>query len=65
MIYLFLVTAKFSALNVLDLLKLADRYEVKTLLDRCEAHLMNCVEFRLIDMLTCADFYGLNKLKVF
>jgi hypothetical protein len=59
------ITAKFSASNVMDLLKLADRYQIKSLRDRCETHLMNCVDIPLVNLLTCADFYGLNKLKVF
>jgi hypothetical protein len=59
-----LLTAEFSALNVMDLLKLADRYQIEQLRDRCETHLLNCVEIPLIDLLKCADFYGLNKLKV-
>jgi hypothetical protein len=51
-----------SASNVLSLLKLAHLYECQSLLDRCEKHLMNCIEIPLLELLTCADLYGLNKL---
>jgi hypothetical protein len=53
----------FPASNVLGLLKLAHLYECQTLLDRCESHLMNCVEIPLWELLTFADLYGLNKLQ--
>jgi hypothetical protein len=49
----------------MDLLKLADRYQIQSLRDRCEAHLVNCVELPLLELLTCANLYGLEKLKVF
>jgi hypothetical protein len=55
----------FTASNVIDLLKLADRYEVNTLRDRCETHLMNCIDIPLAHLLNCANFYRLKKLKVF
>jgi hypothetical protein len=50
---------------VFALVKLADRYDCQTLRDRCELHLMDCVEIPFIHRLTCANFYGLDKLKVF
>jgi hypothetical protein len=55
----------FSASNVFALLKLADRYDCQSLRDRCELHLMNCIEIPLINRLTSTNFYRLNKLKVF
>jgi hypothetical protein len=55
---------QFEASNVIGLLKLADRYQCQLLRDRCERHLVNCVELRLLELLHCADLYGLNKFKV-
>jgi hypothetical protein len=49
---------------VFALLKLAHLYQFESLVDRCEEHLTNCIEIPLIHRLTCANFYGLNKLKV-
>jgi hypothetical protein len=49
---------------VLALVKLAHIYECQTLLDRCEKHLMNCVEIPMMELLYWADLYGLNKLQV-
>jgi hypothetical protein len=56
---------KFSASNVLALLKLADRYQCQLLRDRCEAHLVNCIEIPLEDLLTTVELYGLKNLMVF
>jgi hypothetical protein len=56
---------EISATNVFALIKLAHLYQFQSLLDRCELHLMNCVEIPLIHLFTCANFYGLKKLKVF
>jgi hypothetical protein len=55
----------FAASNVLALLKLADRYECQSLIDRCEAHLINCVEIPVAERINIADSYGLKDLKVF
>jgi hypothetical protein len=60
-----LLPATFSASNVIYLLELADRFDCQSLRDRCEAHLMNCVEIPLVHLLNCANFYRLKKLKVF
>jgi hypothetical protein len=46
------------------LLKLADRFDCQSLRDRCEAHLVNCVEIPLVDRLNSVKMYGLNDLKV-
>jgi hypothetical protein len=54
----------FAASNVRALLKLADRYECQLLIDRCEAHLMNCIEIPLVERINCANLYRLNGLKV-
>jgi hypothetical protein len=59
-----LIIECFPASNVFALVKLAHLYQFQSLLDRCELHLMNCVEIPLIHRLTCANFYGLKKLKV-
>jgi hypothetical protein len=55
----------FPASNVLDLLKLSDRYHVQSLRDRCEAHLVNCIEIPLEELLTSVELYGLKNLMVF
>ena len=54
-----------TAYNVHELLKLADRFQCDLLKDRCEEHLVNGVEFPLIERLLCAEIYRLEKLKVF
>ncbi|KAL3090755.1 hypothetical protein niasHT_029974 [Heterodera trifolii] len=51
--------------NVMGMLKLADRFQVDALRNRCEAHLINCVEISLIERLLCAEMYRLEKLKNF
>jgi hypothetical protein len=47
------------------LLKLAVRYECQSLTDRCEVHLINCIEIPVAERLNIADSYGLKDLKVF
>jgi hypothetical protein len=49
---------------VFALLKLADRYNVQSLRDRCEGHLVNCIEIPLVDLLNSVKLYGLHNLKV-
>jgi hypothetical protein len=43
---------------------LADRFQCQLLRNRCEAHLMNCIEIPLVERINIADFYGLKDLKV-
>jgi hypothetical protein len=54
----------FAAYNVRALLRLADRYDVQSLRDRCELHLINCVEIPLIERLLCLQQCQMAKLKV-
>uniref|UniRef100_A0A914HUC8 cytidine deaminase n=1 Tax=Globodera rostochiensis TaxID=31243 RepID=A0A914HUC8_GLORO len=49
--------------TVMGLLKLADRFQVDSLRNRCEVHLINCVEMSLIERLLCSEVYRLEKLK--
>ncbi|KAI3416409.1 hypothetical protein GPALN_005941 [Globodera pallida] len=49
--------------NVLALLKLADHFQIDWLKDRCEAHLINCVEIPLIERFLLIEPYRLNNLK--
>uniref|UniRef100_A0A914I4F1 BTB domain-containing protein n=1 Tax=Globodera rostochiensis TaxID=31243 RepID=A0A914I4F1_GLORO len=51
--------------NVLVLLKLADYFQIDWLTERCEAHLINCVEIPLIERFLLIEPYRLNKLKNF
>uniref|UniRef100_A0A914GWE0 BTB domain-containing protein n=1 Tax=Globodera rostochiensis TaxID=31243 RepID=A0A914GWE0_GLORO len=51
--------------NVLVLLKLADYFQIDWLKERCEAHLINCVEIPLIERFLLIDRYRLNNLKNF
>jgi hypothetical protein len=55
---------QITASNVFALLKLADRYDCKSLRNTCEEHLLNCVEVPMVKLLACAKDYGLDKLKV-
>ncbi|KAI3414010.1 hypothetical protein GPALN_011476 [Globodera pallida] len=50
--------------NVLYLLKLADYFQMDWLKERCEAHLINCVEIPLIDRFHLIERYRLNNLKL-
>uniref|UniRef100_A0A183CTF8 BTB domain-containing protein n=1 Tax=Globodera pallida TaxID=36090 RepID=A0A183CTF8_GLOPA len=47
------------------LLKLADHFQIDWLKERCEAHLINCVEIPLIERFLLIKPYGLNNLKDF
>uniref|UniRef100_A0A183CPC7 BTB domain-containing protein n=1 Tax=Globodera pallida TaxID=36090 RepID=A0A183CPC7_GLOPA len=49
--------------NVVDLLKLADYFQVDSLKEQCEDHLIHCVEIPAIERLQLIDRYRLNKLK--
>uniref|UniRef100_A0A183C6I1 BTB domain-containing protein n=1 Tax=Globodera pallida TaxID=36090 RepID=A0A183C6I1_GLOPA len=49
--------------NVLDLLKLADYFQVDWLKECCGVHLMNCVEIPFIDRFLLVDRYRLDNLK--
>ncbi|KAI3414287.1 hypothetical protein GPALN_011744 [Globodera pallida] len=49
--------------NVLVLLKLADYFQIDWLKERCEAHLINCVEIPLIERFLLIERYRLNYLK--
>uniref|UniRef100_A0A914GZJ7 BTB domain-containing protein n=1 Tax=Globodera rostochiensis TaxID=31243 RepID=A0A914GZJ7_GLORO len=51
--------------NVLYLLKLADYFQIDWLKERCEAHLINCVEIPLIERFHLIERYRLNNLKHF
>ncbi|KAI3416412.1 hypothetical protein GPALN_005944 [Globodera pallida] len=51
--------------NVLYLLALADYFQIDWLKDRCEAHLINCVEIPLIERFHLIEPYRLNNLKNF
>uniref|UniRef100_A0A183BX38 BTB domain-containing protein n=1 Tax=Globodera pallida TaxID=36090 RepID=A0A183BX38_GLOPA len=51
--------------NVLDLLKLADYFQIDWLKKRCDVHLINCVEIPLIERFHLIDRYRLNNLKNF
>uniref|UniRef100_A0A183CH36 BTB domain-containing protein n=1 Tax=Globodera pallida TaxID=36090 RepID=A0A183CH36_GLOPA len=70
----FLESISFNALharilpnptNVLELLKLADYFQMDWLKERCEAHLINCVEIPLIERFLLIERYRLNNLKDF
>jgi hypothetical protein len=54
----------FAASNVRSLLKLADRYDCQLLRDRCEAHLINCIEIPLVERINFAASYVLKDLEV-
>ncbi|KAI3408225.1 hypothetical protein GPALN_012071 [Globodera pallida] len=49
--------------NVLTLLKLADYFQVDWLKERCDTHLVNCLEIPLVDRFLLIEPYKLNKLK--
>uniref|UniRef100_A0A183C0R1 BTB domain-containing protein n=1 Tax=Globodera pallida TaxID=36090 RepID=A0A183C0R1_GLOPA len=51
--------------NVLVLLKLADYFQIDWLTERCEAHLINCVEIPLIERFLLIERYRLSNLKNF
>uniref|UniRef100_A0A914GSQ8 BTB domain-containing protein n=1 Tax=Globodera rostochiensis TaxID=31243 RepID=A0A914GSQ8_GLORO len=51
--------------NVLYLLALADHFQIDGLKERCEAHLINCVEIPLIERFHLIERYRLNNLKNF
>ncbi|KAI3414263.1 hypothetical protein GPALN_011721 [Globodera pallida] len=51
--------------NVLVLLKLADYFQIDWLTERCEAHLINCVEIPLIERFLLIERYRLDNLKNF
>ncbi|KAI3414184.1 hypothetical protein GPALN_011641 [Globodera pallida] len=51
--------------NVLVLLKLADHFQIDWLKERCDAHLVNCVEMPLVERFLLIERYRLNKLKNF
>uniref|UniRef100_A0A914GTB0 BTB domain-containing protein n=1 Tax=Globodera rostochiensis TaxID=31243 RepID=A0A914GTB0_GLORO len=51
--------------NVLVLLKLADHFQIDWLKERCEAHLINCVEIPLFERFLLIEPYRLNDLKNF
>lgn len=50
--------------TVLDLVALADRYNVAHLLRKCERYLQKCTKVPLIEKVLCADKYGLTVLQV-
>uniref|UniRef100_A0A183C0C7 BTB domain-containing protein n=1 Tax=Globodera pallida TaxID=36090 RepID=A0A183C0C7_GLOPA len=54
-----------NPINVLYLLKLADYFQMDWLKERCEAHLINCVEIPLIERFLLIQPYRLNNLKNF
>uniref|UniRef100_A0A914GTD4 BTB domain-containing protein n=1 Tax=Globodera rostochiensis TaxID=31243 RepID=A0A914GTD4_GLORO len=49
--------------NVLELLALADYFQIDWLKARCEAHLINCVEIPLIERFLLIEPYRLDNLK--
>uniref|UniRef100_A0A183BRK8 BTB domain-containing protein n=1 Tax=Globodera pallida TaxID=36090 RepID=A0A183BRK8_GLOPA len=49
--------------NVVNLLKLADYFQVDWLKEQCEVHLINCVEIPAIERFQLIERYRLNKLK--
>uniref|UniRef100_A0A914GWI3 BTB domain-containing protein n=1 Tax=Globodera rostochiensis TaxID=31243 RepID=A0A914GWI3_GLORO len=51
--------------NVLVLLKLADHFQIDWLKERCDAHLVNCVEMPLVERFLLIERYRLNKMKNF
>ncbi|KAI3416406.1 hypothetical protein GPALN_005938 [Globodera pallida] len=51
--------------NVLDLLALADYFQIDWLKERCDVHLINCVEIPLIERFLLIERYCLNNLKNF
>ncbi|KAI3416400.1 hypothetical protein GPALN_005932 [Globodera pallida] len=51
--------------NVLVLLALADYFQIDWLKDRCEAHLINCVEIPLIERFHLIERFRLNSLRNF
>ncbi|KAI3414284.1 hypothetical protein GPALN_011741 [Globodera pallida] len=51
--------------NVLDLLALADYFQMDWLKERCDVHLINCVEIPLIERFLLIERYRLNNLKNF
>jgi hypothetical protein len=54
----------FTAYNVHALLILADRFDCPLLRNRCETHLMNCIEIPLVERINYADSFDLKDLKV-
>uniref|UniRef100_A0A183BUL6 BTB domain-containing protein n=1 Tax=Globodera pallida TaxID=36090 RepID=A0A183BUL6_GLOPA len=50
---------------VLDLLKFARHYQMDGLKERCAVHLVNCVEFPLVERFLLVDTFCLPKLKDF
>uniref|UniRef100_A0A914GVR0 BTB domain-containing protein n=1 Tax=Globodera rostochiensis TaxID=31243 RepID=A0A914GVR0_GLORO len=51
--------------TVIDLLVLAEQYQIEWLKRRCDEHLVNCVELQLVERLRFADIFHLPKLKGF
>uniref|UniRef100_A0A914GVI1 BTB domain-containing protein n=1 Tax=Globodera rostochiensis TaxID=31243 RepID=A0A914GVI1_GLORO len=51
--------------NVLDLLHLADYFQVDWLRQRCDLHLVSCAEIELLKRFLLVDRYGLVKMKDF
>uniref|UniRef100_A0A183BIQ2 BTB domain-containing protein n=1 Tax=Globodera pallida TaxID=36090 RepID=A0A183BIQ2_GLOPA len=51
--------------NVLVLLELADYFQIDWLKERCDFHLINCVEIPLIERFLLIERYRLNNLKNF
>uniref|UniRef100_A0A914H6V8 BTB domain-containing protein n=1 Tax=Globodera rostochiensis TaxID=31243 RepID=A0A914H6V8_GLORO len=49
--------------NVLDLLKLADYFQVDWLMERCGVHLMNCVEIPLFERIRLVERFRLANVK--
>uniref|UniRef100_A0A183BYS3 BTB domain-containing protein n=1 Tax=Globodera pallida TaxID=36090 RepID=A0A183BYS3_GLOPA len=49
--------------TVIDLLVLADQYQIEWLKNRCDEHLVNCVEMPLVERLFLVESFDLNKLK--
>uniref|UniRef100_A0A183CNK0 BTB domain-containing protein n=1 Tax=Globodera pallida TaxID=36090 RepID=A0A183CNK0_GLOPA len=49
--------------NVLDLLKLADYFQVDWLKERCGVHLGNCLEMPLFERILLVERYRLDNLK--
>uniref|UniRef100_A0A914HIU1 BTB domain-containing protein n=1 Tax=Globodera rostochiensis TaxID=31243 RepID=A0A914HIU1_GLORO len=49
--------------NVLDLLKLADYFQVDWLMERCGVHLVNCLEIPLFERILLVERYRLANVK--
>jgi len=55
---------KNSATNVMEILKLADYFQIEQLRKLCGQHLCTCVEHPMLELLYWSDIYGLDNVVV-